>query len=71
MYTVWEEQIFREILPQEAKVNFRKYLLCSLNKSQENGNIRKTDDKIKDGVEKECSNEISRNKNRVASDLEI
>lgn len=53
MYTVWEEQIFREILPQETKVNFRKYLLCSLNKSQESKSIRKTEyDKTKDRVEK-------------------
>lgn len=34
-------------------------------------NITKTEDKTKDGIEKESNNEVSRNKSRVASDLEI
>jgi len=33
--------------------------------------IKTEDDKTKDGVTKEYSNEVSRNNGRIASDLEI
>ena len=68
---VWKAHIFREILPHEA--NFWKYLfaLLSQEKKEKQEIIKTEDDKTKDRVTKEPSNEVSRNNGRMASDLEI
>lgn len=52
---------------------YKVFVLLSQKKKKvrKNMNITKTEDKTKDGIEKESNNEVSRNKSRVASDLEI
>lgn len=65
---------FKRNFTIRSKSKFYKvFVLLSQKKKKvrKNMNITKTEDKTKDGVAKESNNEVSRNKSRVASDLEI
>ena len=68
-----ENTHFQRNLATRSKV--LKVFICfalSRKKVRKNMSIIKTeDDKTKDGVTKEYSNEVSRNNGRIASDLEI